>query len=222
MRFANISFLFLALTFAGCKSMNGDGMSVQTVLESTAGNYDDCTRLTMHCPQADGSMKVCASTDAARVGTMSDKEDMQAMNSGETVVLEEGDALDVTVPLMGDDGKCCCVCGVTLKSNGMSREQTIERATMIAKAVQAQMSECCDDGCCSSAAGSSEGGSCCSEAGAASGSSAGGGCCSGEGEASGSSSGGGCCSGEGEASGSSCSGEGEKAAAGSCCSQGGE
>ena len=182
MRFATISTLFLSLLLAGCQ-MTGDCCAdPQAVLASVAASHDDCTRLSLHCPKDGGALHCCASTDAARVGTASDDEDARAMKSGETIVLEEGTALDVTVPLM-KDGAYCCVCGVTLEANGRTREQVVERATMIAKAVQAQVGSC---DCSSAASGSSQGGEqkaggCCSDGGAASSCASGGGSCCAEG-----------------------------------------
>lgn len=183
MRIATITTLFLSLFLAGCQMTGGCCADPQAAVASVAAANDGCTRLSLHCPQDDGSMKCCASTDAARVGAPSADEDARAMKSGETIVLEEGTALDVTIPLM-KDGACCCVCGVTLETNGMTREQVVERATMIAKAVQAQVGSC---DCSAAASGSSAGGEakaggCCSEGGAGSScSSSGGGSCCAEG-----------------------------------------
>ena len=108
----------------------------------------DCVRLTLHCRhEAGGDATVCASTDAARVGTPSDPEDLRAMDTGETVVLDEGENLDVTVPLTnGAAGACTTVCGVTLRPGDRTREQTVAQAKAIAAAVEKQLGGACS--CC--------------------------------------------------------------------------
>ena len=149
-----IVFTLLALTVAGCQSTGGDGASPQSIVEATAAANDGCTRLTLHCVQEDGSTKVCASTAKERIGTASDPEDLRAMKSGETVVLDEGEAVDVTVPIVQTDGKWTTVCGVTLERAGQTKEMSIERAKTIAEAVKASLGDCCPN--CSSTSASSK------------------------------------------------------------------
>lgn len=140
------------LTFAACQSTGADpDRSPQAVVDSVAKQHPDCTRLTVHCtkPSASGPT-VCASTAAERVGRPSDPEDLKAMQSGDTVVLEEAGGLDVTVPILVKDGKYSAACGVTMKTDGMTRDQVIAKAKAIAKSVEAELASCCGDGgCCS-------------------------------------------------------------------------
>tara|TARA_R110002072_G_scaffold273219_3_gene433795 strand:- start:96181 stop:96639 length:459 start_codon:yes stop_codon:yes gene_type:complete len=151
MRIATSTVLtLLALTLVGCKSTSGDGASPQSIVEATAAKNDGCTRLTLHCVQEDGSTKVCASTATERVGTASDPEDLRAMKSGEVVVMDEGAAVDVTVPIVQTDGKWTTVCGVTLERGDQTKEMTVERAKAIAKVVQASLADCCPNGTCCS------------------------------------------------------------------------
>jgi hypothetical protein len=51
-------------------------------------------------------------------------------------------------------------CGVTMKTDGMTREQAVAKATAIAKAIEIDLGNCC--GTCSGSAGAA-GGSCCSK-----------------------------------------------------------
>ena len=134
--------LALLLSLAACKSSPGTS-DPQSIVDAMAQKHSDCTRLTLHCMQSQGSAMVCASTLRSRVGTPSDPEDLQAMQSGETVVLEEGDDLDVTVPIIVTDGKCTTVCGVTLHKGDASRAATIARAEGIAMAVKGALGNCC-------------------------------------------------------------------------------
>lgn len=143
-------FTLLALTLAGCKSTCCDGASPQSIVEATAATNDGCTRLTLHCVQEDGSTIVCASTAKERIGTASDPEDLRAMKSGEPVVMDEGTAVDVTVPIVQTDGKWTTVCGVTLERGEQTQKMIVERAKAIAKAVQTSLGDCCPNGTCCS------------------------------------------------------------------------
>jgi hypothetical protein len=144
------TFAALCLVLASCQSTCCDGASPQAVVDATAAANAGCTRLTLHCMQADGSAKVCASTDSARIGTASEAEDLRAMQSGEAVVLDEGSAVDVTVPIMQTEGKWTTVCGVTLERGDMSREAAVAKAKTIAMAVKASLGDSCADGSCCS------------------------------------------------------------------------
>ncbi|MBM3973165.1 MAG: hypothetical protein FJ301_03585 [Planctomycetes bacterium] len=175
-----------AATGACCDAANAP----QTVVDNVAKANPAVTRLTIHCA-ADGSMKVCASTVAEKVGKASDPEDKKALETGQEVVLEENGGLDITLPICMKDGKATAVCGVTMKTDGMTREQAIAKAKEIAKAVDGGLggtcSGCGDDetegegdaaGCCSDKGDKAAGGSCCGDKGAqAAAKPAAGGCC---------------------------------------------
>lgn len=146
------SILFALLFFvlpSACKSSPccDSCAQAQVVVTAVAGENPDCTRLTLHCSRSDGSAVACASTNAAKVGKASDPEDLRVMQSGKTEVLEEAGGLDVTVPIHAKDGKFQSACGVTLRSAAGSRDQLIEKATAMAKAVEARLGACCGD-CC--------------------------------------------------------------------------
>ncbi len=148
MRVLTASVLLLVATFAtGCASTSTCGacQNAQSLVASVAAQNPECTRLSLHCSM-EGGAKCCASTDAARVGRPSDKEDTGAMQSGQPIVLDEGGAFDVTVPIRAQAGKHMSACGVTLKGAGMTREQALAKATAIAKAVEAGVKDCGD--CC--------------------------------------------------------------------------
>lgn len=152
MRYALLSLSLVLAGLAGCKSTAAccDACSTaQTVVETVGAAHPDVTRLTVHCGKAEGGgMTACASTSAEKRGKPSDPEDIRAVQTGETVVLDEAGAVDVTVPLLAKDGKWAAACGVTLKASGMSREQTVAKAKEIAKAVEAKLGDCCAGGCC--------------------------------------------------------------------------
>ncbi len=152
MRLSGSALLVLSTLFAtSCASTSPSACcasceKAQAVVASVAKQNPDCTRLTLHCSMQGGA-KGCASTDAARIGKPSDKEDLEAMQTGKTIVLEEAGALDVTVPINNKDGKFQSACGVTLKPAGMTREQLTAKATKIAKAVEVGLGGACDCTC---------------------------------------------------------------------------
>ena len=147
----SLSLLLVSLTPA-CKSTGccGTGCDPQVVVEKIAKENPGVTRLTVHCLQAGGGAMACASTSADKKGKPSDPEDLKAIQTGETVVLEEGGALDVTVPIMAKDGKFGAACGVTMKADGMSRDQVVAKAKAVAQAVDTGLAGCCEGGACCS------------------------------------------------------------------------
>ncbi len=184
MRNLLLPLFFLAVAmFPACSTTGAccdSSKAPQNVVDTVAKANPTVTRLSIHCAE-DGALTTCASTAADRVGKASDAEDKKAMETGKEVVLEEKGALDVTVPICMKDGKATAVCGVTLKADGMNRDQAIAKAREVAKAVETGLGGTCG-GCCDDEAGEddSEAG-CCSEKGDKDGK-AGGDCCGDKGE----------------------------------------
>ncbi len=149
-----VSFL-LTVAATGCKSTWCEACDgSQAVVDRVARENPEVTRLTVHCtPPQGGTPMACASTAADKRGQPSDPEDLRAMQTGETIVLEEADALDVTVPIMNKDGRFLGACGVTLKPEGLNRQQAIEKAKGIAMAVEGGVKNCgaCTCDCCGNA-----------------------------------------------------------------------
>lgn len=145
MRILSLSLLLPLFALAGCASTCCDsGCDPQAVVEKVARQNPDVVRLTVHCIK-DGKATACASTSAAKKGQPSDQEDIQAMRTGETIVLDEGSNLDITVPIQKRDGAYHAACGVTMPAQGLTRPAAIEKATAIAKAVEAGLGDCCGD-----------------------------------------------------------------------------
>ena len=133
---------FALLVVTGCASgPEAPRSDIQAVVESLATKHPDCVRLTVHAvPPAGGEVIAVASTSSAKLGKPSDPEDLQAMKSGQAVMLDEPGALDCTFPMLYVSGKWTAACGVTMKSEaGANREQLIARAAEIAKAVETSM-----------------------------------------------------------------------------------
>lgn len=143
-RFPLVAASFLALIATGCtaKVSNTGDAAVQKAVEATAKLHPDVVRLTVHMvPAAGGASCAVASTAADKLGKPSDKEDLEAMKTGAPVVMDETDALDVTVPAMQKDGKWTAAIGVTLKAPaGADKAALTKKATEIAGAVEAALS----------------------------------------------------------------------------------
>ncbi|MFO1030619.1 MAG: hypothetical protein U1F60_06055 [Planctomycetota bacterium] len=136
-----VSFLFALLAF-GCtakvESTSPTDAAAQAAIEAVAKANPEIVRLTVHMQPAGGSGPIAvASTAADRLGKPSDKEDVQAMQSGQPVVLDEKDAMDVTVPAMQKDGKWTAAIGVTLKAPaGADKEALKKKAAEIASGIE--------------------------------------------------------------------------------------
>ncbi len=140
MRLRDLSVLLLVpFAASACRSTCCEACdNAQATVEMVARENPAVTRLTVHCSPANGgSPMACASTSAAKRGKPSDPEDVKAMQTGQTIVLEEGTAIDVTVPILSKDGRYTAVAGVTLQPGTMTREQTLTKAKDIAMAVEA-------------------------------------------------------------------------------------
>ncbi|HEX5050489.1 MAG TPA: hypothetical protein VFZ65_01835 [Planctomycetota bacterium] len=127
------------LAVAGCQGTpDPSSNSTQAIVESVAAQHPECVRLSVHAvPPAGGDYRAVASTSPAKLGTPSDKEDLDAMKSGQTLVLDEPGAIDVTVPILSKDGRWTATCGVTVKAGpGADRAALVVNAKAIAASVE--------------------------------------------------------------------------------------
>ena len=113
----------------------------QAIVDAVAKEHPEVVRLTVH-GKPTGCDKYCAiaSTIAAKVCNVSDPEDLEAMSTGKTVVLDEVGTIDVTVPVLKVGPQCTATVGVTFKANAeMRREEFVAMGTAIAKVVEDKM-----------------------------------------------------------------------------------
>ena len=135
--------LFVFALLPGCQSPQALRPDAQAIVEKLASENHDVVRLTVHTtPPTGGAVCAVASTSADKLNKPSDAEDLQAMQTGKTVVLDEAGAVDVTVPILQRYGQWTAVVGVTLRgASGQTREQTVAKATQIARAVEKEMAK---------------------------------------------------------------------------------
>lgn len=104
--------------------------AAQALVDQIAGEHADLVRLTLHAtPAGTDRARVVASTSAAKLNQWADPEDVDAMQTGREVVLDEGANLDYTLPVMAD-GKAIAAVGVTVK--GAGRDAMLASAKAIA------------------------------------------------------------------------------------------
>lgn len=143
--------LILVVALAGCGCQDdggGDGggaaaafPAAQEIVDGIAAGHADLTRLTLHAvPSGKTTCTQLASTMAERRGKPSDPEDLEALRSGQEVVLDEDGAVDVTVPILVVDGKPTAVAGVTVKlAEGGDRAAAIDEARAIARELESEV-----------------------------------------------------------------------------------
>ncbi|HLU38371.1 MAG TPA: hypothetical protein VK081_03240 [Planctomycetota bacterium] len=126
-------FLAAAALSTACETTATGSSGAQQLVEQVAANHPDVARLTLHArPAGSTQLMAVASTSSAKRNRPSDPEDVQALERGEEVVLQEGDHVDVTLPMTDVDGSRSWVAGVTLRPEGRSREEVVARARAIA------------------------------------------------------------------------------------------
>lgn len=136
--------LVLLVLLVGCGSQNDDGdgaasfSAAQKVLDGVASQHPNLKRLTLHAvPAGKAECTQIASTMADRRGKPSDPEDLDALRTGKEVILDEPDAIDVTVPILVADGKPTAVAGVTLAlKEGADRDALVSEARAIAQELE--------------------------------------------------------------------------------------
>jgi len=107
----------------------------QALVEKMVAKYPEIVRLTIHAvPTGEKDSRIIACNIKEKIGRPSDPEDLEAMKTGKTIVLKEGDNLDVTAPICDKAGEPIAATGITLPlKKGESEDKVIERAKSIAK-----------------------------------------------------------------------------------------
>lgn len=118
--------------FSACSPTEASESNAQAVVDAIAAKNESILRLTIHAmPAGETEYVFAASTLASKIGQPSDPEDLQAIETGEVVVLEETGGIDVTVPIRLREGKHTAAAGVTMDAS-MGQEAAVKAATAIA------------------------------------------------------------------------------------------
>lgn len=110
------------------------GIFAQKLVDDLVASHPELVRIGLHVtPPNDSQNLIIASNVLAKIGRRSDPEDLEAMRSGQPVLLKEGENLDVTLPLHDAGGKLIGAVGLTLKPKlGEKEAETIRRARDLA------------------------------------------------------------------------------------------
>ena len=131
-----IAFLFhVGMVRESCASGDDQFREAQALVDNTVAKYPDIVRLTIHAvPAGKEGSRIIACNIKEKIGSFSDPEDLEVLKTNKTVVLNEGDNLDVTAPICDKAGKPIAATGITLRfSKGETESQVVEKAKSIAK-----------------------------------------------------------------------------------------
>ena len=123
----NVVLLALLLCSCGAPSDNGEeSADVQRLVEQIVARHPKLVRLTIHAvPASETESRIIASNISDKLGNLSDPEDLRVMTTKETVVLREGNNLDVTMPILDKAGKAVAATGITLEEDGVTSETAL-------------------------------------------------------------------------------------------------
>ncbi len=110
----------------------------QRLVEELAARHSDLVRIGMHVtPPGKPDNIIIASNVPEKLGHKSDPEDLQAMNTGQPVVLKEGENFDVTLPLHDAAGKIIGAIGLTFRPRaGENKTDAAQHARAMAREVE--------------------------------------------------------------------------------------
>ena len=114
----------------------------QRLVERLAAKHPDLVRIGMHVtPPTKPDNIIIACNQLERVGRKSDPEDLEAIKTGQPVVLKEGENFDVTLPLHDASGKTIGAIGLTFKPRPREQDADIAlRARAIVREIEKQIS----------------------------------------------------------------------------------
>lgn len=144
-RFRWLAAVFVLAPLAGSTGCSMLGLekadtSAQSIVDGIVAKNPDVVRLTIHAiPTGGAESKIIACNLAERIGRASDPEDLNAMKTGNSTVLKEGENLDYTAPIRDAAGKTIAATGITLAGPkaGESEADRIAKAENLAKEIQA-------------------------------------------------------------------------------------
>ena len=124
-----ITAVLLLLALVSCRAVPEDRdrfRQAQDLVEEIVGEHSNLVRLTIHAvPTGESTSRIIACNVIEKRGQISDPEDLAAMTTGKTVVLPEGDNLDVTAPIFDSAGRAIAATGITLAGSDGSDDQAL-------------------------------------------------------------------------------------------------
>jgi hypothetical protein len=113
----------------------------QQLVDGLAAKHPELVRIGMHVtPPNKPDNIIVACNQSERIGRKSDPEDLEAMKTGQPVVLKEGENFDVTLPLHDASGKTIGAIGLTFKPRASEHDaDAARRARAIAREIEKQI-----------------------------------------------------------------------------------
>jgi hypothetical protein len=137
-----VGVVFLAFLLWSCQTAPKNGKefsAAQRLVEQTVAKHPNLVRLTIHAVPTGGTKsKIIACNIREKIGKISDPEDLEAMKSKKTTVLQEGDNLDLTTPILDKAGQAIAATGITLAfPRNASEKALVTEAEEIARELTA-------------------------------------------------------------------------------------
>lgn len=130
------SLLLLCLAACATNHVRASYPDAQRIVEQLASRHADVVRLTIHAvPRGESRSRIIASNVAAKIGAWSDPEDTQAMETKQPVILEEGQRIDYTAPVLDASGTAIAAIGVLV--DGTDPGAMLSSASQVARELSA-------------------------------------------------------------------------------------
>jgi hypothetical protein len=138
MRINAVPLLVLVALVGSCHTASKKGQDfpeARQLVRQTVARHPNLVRLTIHAvPAGRTDSRIIACNVLEKIGKLSDPEDLEAVKTGKTVVLREGNNLDVTAPILDKTGRAIAATGITLAlSPGRSEKDLRNEADKIAR-----------------------------------------------------------------------------------------
>lgn len=136
---AGVVLMVLVLCSCAEGPANSRASAAQRLVDRVVAEHPTLVRLTIHAvPTGQTENRIVACNIGAKIGKLSDPEDLSVMRTGEAVVLREGTDVDVTLPILDEAGEVIAAAGITFEDPGtLGDEELMNEAEAIARELTA-------------------------------------------------------------------------------------
>ena len=130
----------LFILLPGCSSSSADRFKeAQALIDKTVAANPELVRLTIHAvPSGQTQSRIIACNVHEKLGKLDDPEDLEVVRIKKTIVLKEGDNLDVTAPILDKSDNAIAATGITLRGLNAANEAML---TQKAKSIAIELSQ---------------------------------------------------------------------------------
>lgn len=113
---------------------------IQAYIESMKNKTPSIEEIAIYATLADGNTMRIACTELNKVGHPADPEDIDAIIENKVVIIEEGEVLDVTIPMVNTEGLPAAVAGIKVAlGKNMTKDSAKEQALAMAKEIDVML-----------------------------------------------------------------------------------